>query len=175
MFRPPGSWPRVRTSMERREAGSQRYNPMTETDQAVADRRLEAALDETGACDPRASCRDRLRALKGVDPDAFQQAVDYYRGELIPAIASGAEPLTAWIEYGRRIARLTFDGRTVAIDETGLAREYSAPVDPDALVLHLPKGGRQRALLVALPREPSPAQQATCDLLVDGRSNLREG
>ena len=148
---------------------------MTEDHQALAEKRLEAALEETGARDPRAYYRDRLRELKGIDGSAFQQAVDYYRNELIPAIASGSEPLGAWLEYGRRIAQLTFEGRTVAIDETGLAREYSAPANPGLLVLHLPLGGRQRALLVGLPREPSPAQQATCDLLVEGRLTLREG
>ena len=148
---------------------------MTETQQAQAEKRLEAALEETGARDPRPCCRDRLRDLKDVDANAFQQAVDYYRGELIPAIASGAEPLTAWIEYGCRIAQLTCEGRTVAIDKTGLAREYSDQADLDELVLHLPLGGRRRALLVGLPRERSPAQQATCDLLVAGRLSLTEG
>ena len=147
----------------------------TQDPQAQADRRLEAALEEVGARDPRPICRERLRELKDVDEAAFTRAVDHYRGQLIPAIAEGGEPLTAWIEYGRTIARLTRRGRTVAIDRTGLAREYSTPADPDALVLHLPEGGRGRALLVAQPRAPSPAQRATRDLLVDGRSNLREG
>ena len=119
-------------------------------------------------------CRERLRELKGVDAAAFEQAVGHYRDRLVPSIAGGEEPFTAWVEYGRTIARLTFEGRTVAIDRTGLAREYSTPADPDALVLHLPKGGKGRALLVARPREPSPAQQATSDLLVDGRYSLRE-
>ena len=113
--------------------------------------------------------------MKDVDATAFGQAVDYYRDRLVPSIAAGDEPFTAWVEYGRKIARLTFQGRTVAVDRMGLAREYSTPVDPDVLVLHLPEGGGGRALLVAWPREPSPAQQATCDLLVDGRSSLREG
>lgn len=147
----------------------------TEDPQAMADRRLEAALEETGARDPRAVCRERLRVLKGVDATAFEQAVGHYRDRLVPSIVAGEEPFTAWVEYGRTIAGLTFAGRTVAIDRTGLAREYSTPADPDVLVLHLAEGGRGRALLVAQPREPSAAQQATCDLLVDGRLQLREG
>lgn len=147
----------------------------TEDPQALADRRLEAALEKTGARDPRAICRERLRELKGVDAAAFEEAVGHYRDRLVPSIAAGDEPFTAWIEYGRTIAQLTIEGRTVAIDRTGLAREYSAPADPRALVLHLPRGGRGRALLVAQPRDPSSAQQATRDLLVDGRSTLREG
>lgn len=147
----------------------------TENPQALADERLEAALEKTGARDPRAVCRERLRQLKGVDEAAFEQALGHYRDRLVPAIAAGEEPLTAWVEYGRTIARLTFRGRTVAIDRTGLAREYATPADPEALVLHLPRGGRGRALLVAQPRDPSPAQQATRDLLVDGRSTMREG
>ena len=146
----------------------------TEDPQALADQRLEAALEKTGARDPRAVCRELLRELKSVDATAFEQAVGHYRDRLVPSIAVGEEPFTAWVEYGRTIARLTFEGRTVAIDRTGLAREYSTPADPDVLVLHLPKGGKGRALLVARPREPSPAQQATSDLLVDGRYSLRE-
>ncbi len=147
----------------------------TENPQALADERLEAALEKTGARDPRAVCRERLRQLKGVDEAAFEQALGHYRDRLVPAIAAGEEPLTAWVEYGRTIARLTFRGSTVAIDRTGLAREYATPADPEALVLHLPRGGKGRALLVAQPRDPSPAQQATCDLLVDGRATMREG
>ena len=147
----------------------------TENPQALADERLEAALEKTGARDPRAVCRERLRQLKSVDEAAFEQALGHYRDRLIPSIAAGEEPLTAWVEYGRTIARLTFRGRTVAIDRTGLAREYATPADPEALVLHLPRGGKGRALLVAQPRDPSPAQQATCDLLVDGRATMREG
>ncbi len=147
----------------------------TDNPQALADERLEAALEKTGARDPRAVCRERLRELKGVDAAAFEQAVGHYRDRLIPSVAAGEEPFTAWVEYGRTIARLTVRGRTVAVDRTGLAREYATPADPEALVLHLPRGGRGRALLVAQPRDPSPAQQATCDLLVDGRSTMREG
>ena len=147
----------------------------TEDPQALADRRLEAALEKTGARDPRAVCRDRLRDLKGVDAAAFERAVGHYRDRLVPAIVGGEEPFAAWIEYGRTIAELTAEGRTVAIDRTGLARDYSTPADPEALVLHLPRGGRGRALLVAEPRKPSPAQRATVDVLVDGRATLREG
>lgn len=147
----------------------------TEDPQAMADRRLEAVLEDTGARDPRALCRERLRVLKGVDAAAFEQAVGHYRDRLVPSIVAGEEPFTAWIEYGRTIAGLTFAGRTVAVDRTGLAREYSTPANPDVLVLHLPRGGKGRALLVAWPREPSAAQQAACDLLVDGRLKLREG
>lgn len=147
----------------------------TEDPQALAEQRLEAALERTGARDPRALCRERLRELKGIDAAAFEQAIGHYRDRLVPSIVAGGEPFTAWVEYGRTIARLTFQGRTVSIDRTGLAREYATPADPEALVLHLPRGGRGRALLVAQPRDPSPAQQATRALLVDGRSTLREG
>lgn len=147
----------------------------TEDPQALADQRLEATLAKTGARDPRAVCRERLRELKSVDAAAFERAVGHYRDRLIPSVAAGEEPLTAWVEYSRTIAGLTCPGRTVAIDRTGLAREYATPADPEALVLHLPRGGRGRALLVAQPRDPSLAQQATRDLLVDGRSTMREG
>ena len=176
--RPPAN--RHFAAGESRSTASQRRGNMTSTEhtedpQALADQRLEAALAQTGARDPRALCRERLRALKDIDAAAFEQAIGHYRDRLVPAIAAGEEPFTAWVEYGRTIARLTFDGRTVAIDRTGLAREFSIPADPEALVLHLPRGGKGRALLVAQPSDPSPAQRATCDLLVDGRSTLAEG
>ncbi len=149
-------------------------NEQTEDPRALAEQRLEAALREMGARDPRPVCRRSLRELKDVDAAAFERAVRHYRDRLVPSILAGEEPFTAWVEYGRVIAGLVCEGRSVAIDATGLAREYSAPADPDALVLHLPRGGGRRALTVAQPRDPSPAQRATRDLLVDGRSNLRE-
>ena len=66
---------------------------------AEADRNFEAALEKTGARDPRQFYRDRLLALKGADSDGYARAVEYYRETLVPDIASGArDPLAAWTE-----------------------------------------------------------------------------
>ena len=87
---------------------------MTDDLAATADRALEAALEASGARDPREFYRDRLRELKRVDADAYESAVAYYRDTLIPEVASGAvNPLGAWTEYGRRLADALAPGRTV--------------------------------------------------------------
>jgi hypothetical protein len=138
-----------------------------------ADRMLEAALEATGARDPREFYRDRLRELKQADPDAYQGAVAYYRDTLLPLVANGeGDPLGAWTEYGRRLAQALAPGRTVSVDDTGRAHPYDGP-RADRLVLHLPDAGGSRALLVGLPAELSAAQRATYDVLVAGKQSVR--
>jgi hypothetical protein len=130
-------------------------------DQAVrdeADRRFVEALKESDARDPRDFYRDALRELRKVNPGGYDQAVNHFQEVLIPGIAKGdSEPLRAWRDYGRLIAELTAPGR-------------DAPMD--RLVLHIPNNKSGKALLVALPPEPSPAQRATYDLLVCGKHQL---
>jgi hypothetical protein len=95
--------------------------------QTEADRRLEAALAETGARDPREFYRERLRELKQADRGAYEEAVGYYRDTLVPSVAGGADPLPAWTEYGRKLAALGTPGRTVMVDATGVAAPYQTP------------------------------------------------
>lgn len=137
-----------------------------------ADKALEDALAETGARDPREFYRERLRELKQSNPDGYAKAVSYYRDILLPSIADGAAPLGAWTEYGRKLAETVTPGSTVSIDETGRSHAYEGP-DLDRLLLHLPDG-KGRALLVGLPRELSPAQRATYDVLVAGKQRFRD-
>jgi len=143
-----------------------------------ADARFEEALEEAGARDPRDFYRDLLRELKGRDPAAYERGVAHFREELIPGIASGdLEPLKAWREYGRKLAEWMVEGRTVEIDQTGRSHAHDPSEDAewaDAMVLHLPTGGKEKAILVSLPSEPTPAQKATYDLLVAGKQTLRE-
>lgn len=143
----------------------------------AADQRFAEALAEAGARDPRDYYRERLRELKGANPEGYASAVGYYTDTLLPSIAEGnAEPLAAWREFGLLIARLTAPGRTVAVDAGGRARPYEPPGDSDDMVLHLPEGRGVRGgrvLLVGLPPEPSDAQLATHDWLVAGRRALR--
>ncbi|NIP60126.1 MAG: hypothetical protein GWM92_17495 [Gemmatimonadetes bacterium] len=139
-----------------------------------ATRRFEEALERTGARDPRDYYRNRLRELKSRDPEAYEDAVRHYGEELIPSIAEGeVDPLEAWQGYGRRIAELTAPGRTVEIDAHGRSHPFDPPTSPDRVVLHLPDDRKQRALLVSLPPDPTRAQKATYDLLVEGRQTLR--
>jgi hypothetical protein len=142
---------------------------MSDAQAAAADEALEAALTAAGARDPREFYRERLRELKRADPSEYETAVTYYRDTLIPEVAEGTrDPLEAWTEYGRRLAAALAPGRTVSIDGTGLAHEYTGP-QPDLLILHLPDANGARALLVGLPRVLSDAQRATYDVLVEGR------
>jgi len=139
-----------------------------------ADRALEAALEISGARDPREFYRERLRDLKQADPDGYQDAVAHYRDTLIPSVADGsAAPLDAWTEYGRRLAEALSPGRTVSIDESGKAHPYQGP-DLSRLILHVPEHTGTRALLVGLPPALSPAQRATFDVLVSGKHRLRD-
>ena len=149
---------------------------MSEDLQARADQNLEAALAATGARDPREFYRERLRELKEADRGAYEEAVGYYRDTLVPMVASGADPLPAWTEYGRRLAALSAPGRTVMLDRSGVAQPYREPASHDLLVLHLPavRSGSKRALVVGLPAEFSRAQRASYDLLVSGKLTLKE-
>ncbi len=133
-----------------------------------AEANFAAALERSGARDPRDFYRERLRQLKAERPDAFRRAVAYHDERLIPAVAdSASDPLAEWLEYGRLLAELLAEGETVQVDTSGLAAPYAQPVAGDRLVLHLPRDARRPALLVGLPPELSPAQRATHELLVN--------
>jgi len=141
---------------------------------AEADRRLEEAVAREGARDPREFYRGRMRDLKQSDATAYEQAVAYYRDTLIPSVASGeADPLDAWTEYGRRLAEWTTPGHAVAIDPTGRATPWTPGSGRSSLVLHMPDGKGGRALLIGLPPEPTLAQRAAFDVLVEGKQKLR--
>lgn len=141
--------------------------------QDQADRLLEEALEATGARDPREFYRQRLVDIRQSSPEAYDDAVAYYRDTLVPSIAEGrSDPLPAWTEYGRTLAELLAPGRTVSVDGSGRSEPYEAPVDVDRLVLHLPEARNARALLVGLPAKLSDAQRATYDWLVRGRQRL---
>lgn len=147
---------------------------MDEVQKKEADRRFEAALKESGARDPRDFYRTVLRELRQGNPKGYQKAVDHFQNILVPSIASGdSEPLWAWREYGRLIAEVTIQGRTVAIDETGKAEPFDPNAPLDRLVLHLPEARGRKALLVSLPTDPSPAQRASYDLLVTGKHRVQ--
>jgi hypothetical protein len=134
-----------------------------------ADARFQAALEATGARDPRDFYRQRLRDLRDQDVDAYRRAVTHFEERLIPAVArDGSDPLAEWLEYGCLLAGLVAPGRTVRIDRSGLARDFAPPGTADDLVLHLPGSTRERVLVVGIPGRLSPAQRATYDLLVGG-------
>ncbi len=143
--------------------------------QQRADVLYQAALDESGARDPREYYRERLKGLKEVSTEAYDQAVSYYRDELIPSIANGSvDPVGAWLKYGKLVAELTVPGKAVLIDRTGRSAAHEGDGNSDEMILHIPSGKGGRAVLVGLPSDPSSAQMATFDLLVQGKQKLRE-
>jgi hypothetical protein len=76
------------------------------------------------------------------------------------------DPVTAWIEYGRRLAEQSGPGRLLQIDASGRATPYRAPPAAGMLVLHIPDDPVTAVLTLAMPAEPAAAQRATHDLLV---------
>ena len=134
-----------------------------------ADQRFAAALEATGARDPRDHFRGVLTELRASNPGAYKEALSYFTTRLIPAVAADdSDPVAEWLEYGRVLARLQQPGRTVQIDATGRSFDYAPPVPPDHLVLHLPDSSSKAAIVVGLPPKLSPAQRATYELLVKG-------
>jgi hypothetical protein len=149
---------------------------MDQTQRQRADARLEEALERAALRDPRPFFRDRLRLLKDREPEAFEEARRYAEEALLPRVAAeGSDPVAEWFAYGERLAELGGPGRTVSVHPGGRARTFAPPLHPDHLVLHLPDDTRTPALMLLAPQHLSPAQQATYDLLVEGKLALSEG
>jgi hypothetical protein len=128
-----------------------------------AEARLTAAAAELNLADPRPPYRERLRRLRETDPAAFERAVAHYEQTVLPALTT-AEPLTTWLEYGKFLTGGAV--RTTVIDAAGRAGPVAAPVPSGSLVLLIPDEPSADVLIGAAPLQPSPAQQATLDLLV---------
>lgn len=143
--------------------------------QTRADARFEEALEATGARDPREFYRRMLSEIKTADAAAYETAVETYRETVIQAIAEdGADPLEAWLEFGRGLAQKLHPGRAVVIDPTGKATALTPPATWDRLILHLPDDARTQAMTIGLPPELTRAQRATIDLLALRKIRLPE-
>jgi hypothetical protein len=131
-------------------------------------RRTEEALGRSGLADLRPAYRKLLLRLKESDPAAFEEATRRYRDDLEPAIESGSrDPVTAWLEYGVWLAGRFAEGRPVAIDATGRARDFDPEETSGAgdMILFLPEDDRAPVTLLAVPGEPSDPQRETAALL----------
>ncbi|MEO5509122.1 MAG: hypothetical protein ABIS27_00730 [Longimicrobiales bacterium] len=138
----------------------------------AADARLAAAAARLHMADPRPAYRGRLRALKEQQPEAFDRALRHYEDTVLPQLAGTEDAMGVWINYGATIAGFTAAGRLVSIDATGRAAAFALPVCEGTLVLHVPDDAAAPVLIAAAPATPAPAQQATLDLLVNGRLGL---
>jgi hypothetical protein len=136
------------------------------------DERLREAHDANGLADVRELYRDRLRALRATDEDAFRKATEHYEKEVVPRILTGEGAIDGWIAYGARICELTGSGRLMSIDESGRSRPYEPPYRPGTLVLFVPAGKGSDVLAAAVPSAMTPAQEATVALLVDRKLAL---
>lgn len=138
-----------------------------------AEERLNQALLETGARDPRESYRDMLRELKLRSEPDYRQAVAGFQESVLAAIGDrGADPLSSWLQFGRELAERLYPGRDVVIDETGRARALAPPPSWRDLILHLPDDQRAKGVVVGLPPELTRAQRASVDLLARGSVRL---
>ena len=143
---------------------------MTDDLHKKADARFEAALAAAGARDPRDYYRSQLRELKQSNPRGYADAVAYYQSTLVTSIAEqDADPLRAWQSFGLRLAQWTAAGRPVVVDPAGRSHPFEPPGKTEDMILHLPDARNGRAVLVGLPPEPSSAQMATYNWLVQGR------
>ena len=140
---------------------------MSEDPRAAIERRTDEAFARSPWADPRALYRSLLRQLKQSDAAAYESAVQVYRAGVEAPLASGSvDPVDAWLAYGRRLVELAAGGRTVSVDADGRMQAEASSATP-ALWLHLPADESAAAIVVAQPREPSPAQRATVALLAD--------
>ncbi len=139
----------------------------------IVERRSDEAFAASGWQDPRTEYRALLRRLKERDAAAFDHAVREYEARVASRVGDdGVDPLAAWLDYGVRLAELLAGGRTVAVDLAGRSASIDGlPAEP-TLLLQLPADDAAAALVVAAPREPSPAQQATIALLAERRQAL---
>ena len=140
------------------------------------DRRSEEAFARSAWRDPRTDYRAMLRHLRERDAAGFENAVREYDARVATKLAedASADPVAAWLAYGRRLADLIGGGRTVRVDADGRS-EADDGGDAPALLLHLPADESATAIVVAEPREPSPAQRASIALLADRRTALPQG
>ncbi len=136
---------------------------------AVADARLAAALESASIRDPRPYYRHALVQLKQRSPNGYARAVAYFDEQLVPTVAGDGDPLTSWLAYGRMIAGEIGPGCEVEVDPSGrvLAPDVQRP--GRGLLLWLPDDEAAPATLLRAPRKWTRAQEATVELLVQGR------
>ncbi|MGQ0560385.1 MAG: hypothetical protein ACT443_00770, partial [Gemmatimonadota bacterium] len=132
---------------------------MNDAAKRQADALTQKAMAGAQFEDFRDAYRERLRWLKENRAHGFTEALSHYNDVLVPNIASGADPIREWIDYGQRLGELSGSGKTVRVDETGRAHPFEGSVD--GLILHLPDETTVPALPLAVPRAVSDAQQAT--------------
>jgi hypothetical protein len=122
-------------------------------------------LERYGLDDVQPLYRRLLLRLKSQDAAAYEEAVTRYREQVEAAVDDANDPLAIWVEYGTWLAPRLMPGQLKAIDEDGRATDAGEPAPLGPLLVHLPDDQKSRALLLAMPAAPSPAQRETAALL----------
>jgi hypothetical protein len=135
---------------------------------AQAEQRLTEAAAGLRLMDPRPPLRARLKQLRERQPDAFTHAVAHYEQHVLPRLAE-EDPVPVWLEYARYTGQLSANGRLITIGDDGAATTFKSPIAPGALVLFLPEDTTVSAFIAAQPIDPTPAQKASVELLIEGR------
>jgi hypothetical protein len=136
-----------------------------------AEQRLADAAATLRLMDPRPPLRATLKQLRERQMDAFTRAVAHYEEQVLPRLAA-EEPMAVWLEYVRFVGQLTANGRLTAIGDDGAATSFKPPLAPGTLVLFLPEDTTVPAFIAAQPQQPSAAQHASMQLLVEGKLSL---
>lgn len=145
---------------------------MSDEARKAVDERLAAALESAGLADQREVYRIWMRTLKRKNVSAFREATEHYEGDVLPRLTDSADPLGAWIEFGIVLAGMTGPGQAVSVDASGRSEAWRGEYERGRLVLYLPEDRQREALPVVVPATPSPAQEATIDLLVRKKLSL---
>ena len=140
-----------------------------------AEDRLDQALAETGAMDPRIPYRQLLRDLKHRSEPEYDHAVALFQESVLEATAAeDADPLSSWLQFGLGLAERLQPGKDVLIDETGRVGPFAPPPSWRDLILHVPEDRRAKAIVVGRPPKLTRAQSATIDLLALGNVRLTD-
>ena len=123
------------------------------------------ALSHHGICDVQPVYRQFLRRLKANDAGLYEEAVERYQADVIGGAEVDSDPLLRWVRYGAWLAGQIAPGQLVAVDRQGRARKPDGPPPLGPLLLHLPEGKGERGVPIAVPADPSEAQEATRKLL----------
>jgi hypothetical protein len=123
------------------------------------------ALSHHGICDVQPVYRQFLRRLRANDAGLYEAAVERYQADVIGGAEVDSDPLLRWVRYGAWLAGQIAPGQLVAVDRQGRAGRLDGPPPLGPLLLHLPEGKGERGVTIALPADPSDAQEATRKLL----------
>ncbi|MDX1393187.1 MAG: hypothetical protein R3195_02305 [Gemmatimonadota bacterium] len=124
----------------------------------------ETALARHGLEDVQPLYRQLLLRLKKSDASAYDEAVERYRSDVEACVGSAEDPVEVWVAYGAWLAPKVSRGALKRVNREGRADEVEGPV-LGPMLIHVPEDARERAILIAMPSDASPAQRETAALL----------